>query len=199
MIYLDVIQFLTGGNVTIQAAFIAGVSCFLSAVISYFISDKKMKAEKEQFKEQFESQKDTFEEQRRQFERTLQNQKTTTYKELITAERIKWLNHLRNCIINTIDIGTEIINCEKTPNLGLCKKFFHSVDEITLRLNPIEFNIQERLLKISEIVIKVQREQNPENIIGLGKELGSLRTEAQYLLKKEWEKIKGEANQLYHE
>jgi len=194
---VDIIQYVTGGNVTIQAVLITS----LSAWVSLWMATRKLKIEKEQFKKQFNSQKDSFEEQRRQFERTLQNQKTTTYKELITANRIKWLNDLRNCFIDTIDIGTEILirDDEQTDNTDLVKKFIHSVDKIFLRLNPNEFDIEKILLEINRIILTMQMKQDGKEPQELSAKLASLRIEAQRLLKEEWEIIKEEANQLYHE
>ncbi|TCS75387.1 hypothetical protein [Pectinatus cerevisiiphilus] len=65
-------------------------------IISFCITAYKTKKELKIQKVKLNMEYQNFKKQREEFTKTLQNQQTTTYKELITAERLKWLNQLRS-------------------------------------------------------------------------------------------------------
>ena len=212
---MEFIQYLTGGNLIIQAAFISGIISLTISLSGLWLSWKKLNmqeqkfdADRSQFEKQLKVQRENFEEQRRQFEITLQNQQSKTYKELITSERIKWFNGLRENIVDVVKNISELnmliaihdakvieekMFFDQYPNKLVEIKYKATL--IKLKLNPNEkqyINALDFVLTMPDLIInhKEYEDQYREYLM-------KFENASQIFLKTKWEKIKNEANILY--
>ena len=125
---MDISEYITVANLT---AFIAAMVSATGAVVSYknysmsksnyrlqcdkFETDrenfaKELDRKNGEFKKELDRKNDEFKEQKKQFESNLRSQQSKTYKELIVAERIKWLNGIRTAMCEMIAFSRVIAN-----------------------------------------------------------------------------------------
>nr|DAS74341.1 MAG TPA: hypothetical protein [Caudoviricetes sp.] len=154
--------------------------------------------------------------------REITSKQTTTYKELITAERIKWLNNIREEICNLLSTAREMainyieesyilsdeeagepasIKKEKLDRLydeygNLINQLKRSVTKIVLCINPEkDIDFRDKVRKFSEDIYNMSRDTRVEED-GFGSLIEKMEEDCQDFLKREWEQIKEEAKAM---
>lgn len=150
---------------------------------------------------------------------TIRSQQTVKYKELITAERIQWLNKLRESICSMIEtsyiLGNRCLSndhdnqYEITNTLISVKKY---ASLVIMMVNPnekefidaVKYFVKEIEIKSDEkYMIAHAQPGSPyyttqnERDIEISSVVDAFRDKAQKLMKDEWEKIKEEAKSTY--
>lgn len=208
------------------------VASVLASLVSYFVAriNLKFKYDKfnkdcEQYTEKIKNEKEEFEEQRRQFEINLQNQQLIKYKELITAERIKWVSILRGDITSYLGMMHKLIQKKvtfilnkKKDNLELGKfllaieddylKFItlsytisnslsikDGVENSALNYNEFKTNIKMMDKNISQALTSENFDTNEINMINY--KIGDFSNSCQKILNSEWKYAKNEAKAIY--
>ena len=119
----------------------------------------------------------------------------TTYINSVTAERVKWINALRenvseyagltyNWVISDVEEGSE-------ESKEILKKIDYLRILIQLQLNPTEPLSQKIIEWIDEISYSTHESQKEQ----LKKNLRGMVADVQCLLKEEWDKVKDEAEE----
>lgn len=189
----EIITCFTGNSPALQGAIFGGI-------VSLFICWLKLK-----------SQNKAFVAQKAQFEQTFANQKATTYKELITTERIKWLYSLRENIEGFLALGHYLIQKKLSYEENrFCKEllihdFLYKIEDdfykfikyqtaIAMRLNPNDYEeFKNKLTKVSRAVTDELASDKPLDQSTIKNCMETFASDCQKLLKKEWEFIKSEA------
>jgi hypothetical protein len=117
----------------------------------------------------------------------------TTYINSVTAERVKWINALRENISKYAGLTYNWVISNVEEGGEESKEILKEIDQvrilIQLQLNPNEElsqNIIAWIDNVSQSTHESQKEQLKENLKGMV-------TDVQSLLKEEWDKVKDEA------
>jgi hypothetical protein len=117
----------------------------------------------------------------------------TTYINSVTAERVKWINALRENISKYAGLTYNWVISDVEEGSDESKEILKEVDQarilIQLQLNPNE-ELSQKIIawidKVSHSTHESQKDQLKKNLKGMV-------ADAQSLLKEEWDKVKDEA------
>lgn len=191
-----------GFPIPIASAIMAGLAAIIVCFINYWISNKKIKADKETFYKKLQVD--------------IVSQSSKTYKELITSQRIVWLNLLRESMAEYMS-RTYLLLSLKANKSFLCGEtqqvdfedafvqkqfdpYYEAVKAsflIQLRLNPKQDNHKKLVKDMNDLDQKVakylQGEEESLSLSDISIEVQEFAISCQELLKKEWEFVKIEA------
>lgn len=183
---------------TIIAAVLAGIVAIIVCAINNWYAKKKIDNDQINFLKTLEANSE-------KLTADLYAQSSKTYKELITTERIKWVNALRESMAELLsryqEIGLlkiQIAEEERTQNMVI--NHTDKIREIgkyeflvKLRLNPKEKEFLEQLETVSK---KVVGARTLESLVAADNAVQEFSNSCQILLKKEWDHIKEEAKPI---
>lgn len=179
---------------TIISAAFAGIVAIIVCAINNWYANKKINIDQKNFFKTLEANNE-------KLQADLYAQSSKTYKELITTERIKWINALRESMAELLSRYQEIVLLKakigEEPTTQLINDHLEKIRElikyeylVKLRLNPNEMKFLEQLSLVSGKVINASTQ---DALCDADKHVQYFVDLCQKLLKKEWDFVKNEA------
>lgn len=178
------------------------ITASVSIIGSFLVTYIRLESEEKRWKKDFEKDK-------QKLEAEIRSKHSKTYKMLITAERIKWLNNIRDemCQMLTQAYGLAMNTVESIDNIDnketdlkyaelITEINMHAI-KINLMINPNDESdeeLKQKILSFVEEIVSLSREGVTR---GYNEKIREIEKECQKFIKKEWTVIKDEAKWLF--
>lgn len=177
------------------------ITALVSIIGSFWVTYIKLESEGKRWKKDFEKDK-------QKFEAEIRSKHSETYKMLITAERIKWLNNIRDEMCKMLTQAYSLAmnavestdNNDKETDLKYAELItginMHAI-KINLMINPNDESDEELKQKILSFVKEIVSLSGDGITNGYNEKIREIEKECQKFIKKEWTVIKNEAKRLF--